>query len=251
MTDSVIATANKINQELRNGYNISGIELDELDTKVKNIKVVLMDADNKEIHYDFYTENDGLYGTFVTKQFGQSHTAEYPPVLLNGKLVPIIPLVNLLCYADPMEFLASTYHELIHYFSIGKWNIISANKNVAFTLEHYSGIIRRQYLYFENDIECQSQEITMLNETITDWIAQFLYAKIEGGIYHSGLTYRNNFFYDYLLQRIEKKEHEKRFIGAYITNKIDTLQTYLLDGCPYKNFEALNDVLVKGQFSNY
>ena len=115
-------------------------------------------------------------------------------------------------------------------------------KNTEFTLEHYSGIIRRQYTYFENDIDCESQKITMLNETINDWIAQFLYTKIEGEIYHSGMTYRNNLLYEYLLQ---ENKQEKRFIGAYITNKVDTLQQYLLDGCQYKDFGALNDSQIK------
>ena len=241
MINSVILTAKKIVNELSFGYEISKFEHEKLLNKLNNIKVSIINFEDKEIRYDFYTETHKLYGTHITKQFGQSHTVEYPPLLKDNTIIPILPIVNIQNYTNFEEFISSSYHELVHFFSIGKWTIISEN-NQETIIEHYSGIMRKLYIYSGSNIICKSSDITLLNEVITDWIAQFLYEKIERDLYHSGLSYRKTPIYNCISQKIQTEEQAKTFIGAYLTNNIDVLRDYLLIDSEFESFEALNSL---------
>ena len=59
---------------------------------------------------------------------------------------------------------------------------------------------------------CQFSYITFLNEVITDWIAQFLYKKIEKDIYHTGLSYRKTPIYNLLSQELQTETQAKAFL---------------------------------------
>jgi hypothetical protein len=241
MIDSVILIAKKIINELSLGYGLSEIDYVKLLNMLKNIKVSIIKHADREIRYDFYTETDKLYGTYTAKQFGQSHTVEYPPILKNNTIIPILPIINIQHYNHFEEFISSSYHELVHFFSIGEWIIIAEN-NRETIVEHYSGIIKKLYIYSGSNITCHSSSITLLNEVITDWIAQFLYEKIEKDTYHTGWSYRKTPIYNFLSNKIQTEGQAKAFIGAYLTNKIDVLGHYLLSEPQFENFEKLNSL---------
>ena len=224
--NSIFLIADKIVRELRNGYGLTGYEYEELVRKYGDMKVSIIKMDAERITYNFYTQTGEPYGLVTGKQFGQSHVAEYPPIRKENTIVPILPIINLQYYYDQNEFYSSAYHELVHYFSIGTWNIRFRDKD-RMIVEHYSGIIKRVYTYSQNKIVLQSTESDVLNEAITDYIARILYERIENKPYHSGVTYAETSAYAYLEQTLLTDQEKNKFINLYLTNKVEIIYDFL------------------------
>lgn len=227
---------NRIIEELeRTEYHIHKQRLQQIANRKPQISIV--DLSSKKIENEFCSEDSSIIIPYTSDNIGTSHILEYPPMPFEGRMIEWLPIINLMKYQTSEEFQSSVYHELSHLFSSSKWKKISGN---PLRIQHVAGINIEEYEYKNNEIEKKSiQKLTLLDELINDFIAMFLYNKIENKPYFNHL-YRKEFDL-YLMQRIQKTGNGtvEWFIGKYFLQDLQSIEEILIKGTPEKSLKEL------------
>lgn len=170
--------------------------------RLNGLQLLLL-SDGAPPVYPLRTVHGRSLGTVKGKIPCQSHLLECPPLVEEGKLTPVEPVVCVLNYRQSRQLTSSLVHELVHLYASGEWYPVS--REAGQTVLHRTGCAEFIYEYGSGDPILQSARHTVENEVMTDFLAAHIYPMVTGESYASGGRYTEHPLYA-LLAGLERKD---------------------------------------------
>ncbi|MCL2859493.1 MAG: hypothetical protein FWF46_02750 [Oscillospiraceae bacterium] len=242
----VVNILGKIMKELKKDeYELSQEQFVYLVKKAKKAKIQMISSNQKTIENKLYLDNNEYYATCISPTNRKSHIVEEPPVFINNKICPLLPIVNLIECPDEDEFFSTVYHEFTHLLATGTWNIVETDDKYNAEVEYVNASICVDRYYYSNGniTNAKIRDFYNLVEVLNDWVASRLYETIEKRENLHNSLHRKKVFNDFLNTCIQSKlnGNYKKFIAIYFSHDSNAMEQVLLSNGKYNTLEDIDN----------